>query len=320
MSWKHGRWAVEHALPLGVIDRAEPGRHVGVGDTLATGSSVSLTHRVSGARHLGVGAADLAQVMRVRLGQEVARGAVLARTGRRFTRAVTSPLDGRIEHLSAEGDFYIAPILQRWIVRSTMAGVVTGVSGSAVTVEGDAWMLSGIAAYGPDAVGELALGVRGSEEELAPHRIDVRLRDRILVGGARIAAEAVTRAHACGVAGLVAGAVPAGGLRVVYGDDVAAAGGATREDRPTVLCLVGFGTGPLPPAVFGPLAALAGSLATIHVASARLFVFAGPDAVRAPAEPYALALAPDFSGVRPAALPAADGPPAVNVLPFDAPR
>ena len=55
-----------------------------------------------------------------------------------------------------------------------------------------------------------------------------------------------------------------------------------------------------------------------HVARARLFVFAGPEAVGAPAEPHALALAPDFSGVRPADLPA--GRSAPNVLPFDAPR
>src|SRR6266851_3696060 len=103
------------------------------------------------------------------------------------------------------------------------------------------------------AVGELALAVDARNDELAPGRVDVRLHDKIIVGGARIAAEAITRAHACGVAGLVAGAAPAGGLRVVYGDEVTASGGATLEDRPTVLCLQGFGNGPLPREVYLPL-------------------------------------------------------------------
>ena len=105
------------------------------------------------------------------------------------------------------------------------------------------------------------------------------MHDKILIGGARIAAEAITRAHACGVAGLIAGAAPAGGLRVVYGDDVTASGSATIEDRPTVLCLIGFGSGPLPNEIYRPFVSFNGRRAAINVASARLFVFA-PAALR----------------------------------------
>src|SRR5205807_3541531 len=140
-------------------------------------------------------------------------------------------------------------------------------------VAGSAWCLGGIAAYGPDAVGALALGVDTGSDELAPSRIDVRLGGRILVGGGRIAAEAITRSHACGVAGLVAAAAPAAGLRGVFGEGTSAAGSPTREPGPTVLCLMGFGNGTLPPEIFAPLAALAGSRAAIPTASAPPFVF-----------------------------------------------
>lgn len=340
MSWRYARWTVEHALPLGVSERVRVGAFIAVGATIATGSAVRGATRVTGARRLGVAAADLARVTRVAVGAEVARGAVLARTGRRFARAVTAPIAGRLVHVSAEGDFWLAPAVERWTVRSTMAGEVVRATDAAIAVEGSAWSLGGIAGYGPDAVGDLAVGVDGADEELSPRRVDVRLRDRILVGGARIAAEAVTRAHACGVAGLVAGAVPAGGLRTVYGDDVAAAGGPSREDQPTLLCLAGFGAGPLPPEIFGPLGALAGSLAAIHVASARLFVFAPADAGDLAHDAPALALAGDFGSVRPLPGPlvaveharfasehegpgiaGADGTlPRANVLPFDAHR
>jgi len=168
----------------------------------------------------------------------------------------------------------------------------------------------------------------------------VRLRDRILVGGARISAEAITRAHACGVSGLVAGAAPAGGLRAVFGDEVTAGGLVTREDRPTLLCLAGFGSAALPPQVFFPLVALAGSRAAIHTASARLFVFAPPEAAADVPDPPSLALAGDYGGVRPLeaqsepagltafasevacdAISTGQGAvPYANVRPFDAPR
>ncbi len=317
MAWRYGRWTAEHALPIGVSERAALGQPVTAGEALASGASLGSAVLVEGAHRIGVAAEDLSRVLRTSVGADVARGSVLARTGRRFARAATAPIDGRVLHLTAQGDFYLAPIVGRWTVRAMLDGTVVRSDEACVTVAGDAWSLAGIAAYGPDAFGGLVLGVEGANDELAPSRIDTRLRDRIIVGGARTAAEAITRAHACGVAGLVAGAVPAGGLRLVYGDEVSARGMPLREDRPTVLCLIGFGTAPLPREVFDPFRAFAGARAAIHTASARLFVFAPHEAGDFARDAPALALAPDYGGVR----PLADGESGtVNVLAYDAPR
>ena len=220
MGWRYGRWVIEHPLPLGASSRPAIGAAVRAGEALATGTLLGSPVRVEGARKLGVDHDDMDRLARVRVGTDVARGTVLARTGRRFARAVTAPVGGRLVHRSYEGDFYIAPVTGTWTVRAAMDGTVVRSDDAAVTVEGSAWGLGGVAAYGPDAFGELTLGVDAPMDELLPGRVDVRAHDKILVGGARVAAEALTRAHACGVAGLVAGAAPAGGLRVVYGDDV----------------------------------------------------------------------------------------------------
>ncbi len=339
MAWRYGSWTVDHALPYGATERVGIGDPVHAGDIIASGSSLGAAHQVSGARRLGIAAGDLASARRVATGAEVERGTILARTGQRFPRTAVAPIDGRLMHVTADGDFMVAPVLARWAVRATLDGEVTRSDASNVTIEGTAWCLHGLAGYGPDAVGELTLAVDAPVDELAPTRIDVRLRGAILIGGARMAAEAITRAHACGAAGVVAGAAPAGGLRVVYGDEVTADGLPTRDDRPTVLCLIGFGTAALPNEVFRPLVALAGSRAAIHTASARLFVFAAADAVSG-GEPPAIALADDHSGVRPLdapgelaggvrfpsevesdALMTGAGPvPLANVLPFDAKR
>ena len=277
MTWRRERWSADHPLPIGVTKRAQVGELVRAGDIIASGATLAGALRVPGARRLGLSPSDFERELRVRVGSDVVTKAVLARVGRRFARSVTAPIDGRLLHVTVDGDLYIAPIVDRWTVRSTLDGVVARSDDAVVEIEGEAWCLHAAAAFGPDAIGELTLGVDGPNADLAPSRIDVRLSGRIIVGGARVSAEVITRAHACGVAGLVAGGVPPAGLRVVYGDTVTASGAPSRGDRPTVLCLMGFGSAVLPRAIYEPFAALAGSRASIHTASARLFVFSTAD-------------------------------------------
>lgn len=299
MTWRFTEWQASHALPLGVTRRVEAGSRVQAGDLIATGATYGTSLRVPAARRIGVAPGDLTRVMRVPIGAEVEKGAILARTGRRFARAVNAPLDGRVVHLRADGDIELATIVDRWQVRSTLDGMVRSADDGEITIDGFAWGLQGVAAYGPDAVGELALAVGSGGEELQPSRIDVRHRDRILIGGGRSAAEAIARAHACGAAAVIAGAVPASGLRVLFGDDTGAYAKSVRGDAPSVLCLLGFGSAPLPTQIFAPLAQLAGTRAAIHTASARLFVFAPRDALQPAAQAPSLALVNDWAALRP---------------------
>ncbi|HET8568274.1 MAG TPA: hypothetical protein VFM93_04740 [Candidatus Limnocylindria bacterium] len=288
MSWRYGRWSVEHAVPFGASDHLAAGDRVSAGDVVARGGQLGTPVRLAGPP----------DELRVSVGAEVRRGTPIARRGGRFGRPLTAPIDGLLVHREADGRLWLAPVLGRWEVRSAIDGVVARSDDASVVVEGDAWCLEGVAAYGPDAVGALVLAVDAPVDELQPQRIDVRSRGAILVGGARVAAEAITRAYACGVAACVAGAMPAGGLRAVYGEDVGADGLATRDDRPTVLCLMGFGTAALPDEVFRPFVAFSGKRAAVHTASARLFVFAPPHDAVAGAAP-ALVLADDHGGIRP---------------------
>src|SRR2546430_970751 len=211
VAWRYARWTAEHALPLGLVERREIGARVNAGDVIAEGTQLGPAVRVPGARRLGIAGSDIASVMRVVIGSEVTRGTVLARTVRRFARVVKAPIDGRLVHVTADGDLYVAPIAGRWVVRSTLDGAITRSDEACVLVEGAAWCLGGLAAYGPDAVGELALGVDAAGDELRPAGIDARLGGRMLVGGARIAAEAIPRPHACRGSAPAAGAPPGAG-------------------------------------------------------------------------------------------------------------
>lgn len=299
MSWRYGRSAASHPLPIGLVEQVAVGQPVRAGDVIATGTTYGSAMRVGGARALGIAPSDLERVMRVAPGASLERGTIIARTGRRFARAVSAPIDGRLAHVRADGDFELAPVVGTWSVRATLDGVVTRSDASDMTIEGEAWSLAGVAAYGPDAFGELILGVDAVGDDLVPGRIDVRQRGRIVVGGSRSGPESIARAHACGITAVVAGAVPAGGLRSIYGDGVGAHGAPSRDDAPTVLCLLGFGTARIPREVWDPFVAFAGARAAVHVRSARLFVFAPADAVDVAGSTSRLALAADWGSVTP---------------------
>ena len=296
--WRFQSWTAEHPLPIGTIERATLGARVLAGEVIGSGAVLASATRVAGARRLGLDAGDLPRVLRVAMGTEVIGRTVIARTGRRFARAVTAPHDGRLVQMTSDGDLFIAPVVGRWVVRSTLDGTVTRSDDAVVTVEGAAWGLEGVAAYGPDATGELVLGVDSPRADLSSFRLDVRLAGKILIAGGKVSAEALTRAHACGLAGIVGGAIPAAGLRMVYGDGARASGGPTREDRPTVLSLLGFGNAAPPREIFEPLVSLAGSRASIHTASARLFAFGPADATDIARDAPPVGLAADYASVR----------------------
>ena len=186
MTWRRERWTADHPLPIGVTKRAQVGELVRAGDIIAAGATLAGALRVPGARRLGLSPPDLDRELRVRVGSDVVAGTVLARVGRRFARSVTAPIDGRLLHVTVDGDLYIAPIVDRWTVRATLDGTVARSDDAVVEIEGEAWCFQAAAAYGPDAIGELTLGVDGPDADLAPTRIDVRLAGRIIVGGARV--------------------------------------------------------------------------------------------------------------------------------------
>src|SRR5436305_4996933 len=136
MSWRYDEWTVAHALPIGVTARMSVGDAVRAGDIVASGTVFGAPVRLAGARRIGVSGDDLARVLRVSSGAEVSRGAILARTGRRFARAVSAPFDGRLVHVRTDGDLEFAPVVSRWSVRSTMDGTVTRSTDAEVAVQG----------------------------------------------------------------------------------------------------------------------------------------------------------------------------------------
>jgi len=66
-------------------------------------------------------------------------------------------------------------------VRSTLDGEVSRSDDGCVTVMGSAWALQGIAAYGPDAIGEIALNLQQMHAVVNGERVSLTPRELSLL-------------------------------------------------------------------------------------------------------------------------------------------
>ena len=93
------------------------------------------------------------------------------------------------------------------VVASPLTGVVAEVAAGHVGVAAHGTVLRGRVGWGRPVHGRLIIGVSGPEAELRAPTIDIAMAGSILVAGARIDIEALTRARAIGVAGIIVGGI-----------------------------------------------------------------------------------------------------------------
>jgi hypothetical protein len=143
------------------------------------------------------------------------------------------------------------------IVAPLDATVVDVQPGAGIRIEGEARIVRGVWALGEPVRGTLQVATSAAGELRAP-AIDVGRSGQLLVVGARIDAEALTRARAMGVRGVVVGALPSKERRDFLAS--AARQRAARQRLPpfAVLVVEGFVRRPIASPVMTVLEALDG--------------------------------------------------------------
>jgi hypothetical protein len=263
-------------LPTGARVLVEIGHEVEPAEVLANrrvageGSSLPVSTRL---RRSPAAAADL---LVVRPGTLLKAGEPLASDGR--GREVVVPEACIFLGYDADdGSALIAPLGDAEPVIGHVRGEVATITPDAIEITVPGAVVSGVGGAGGAVHGELMLAVAAPADELRAGAIDVNATGRILVGGSRASAEALTRARAIGAAGIVLGGVLDKELR-----DFEAAQARRREvGAPhgdfAVLMLEGFGKVGLDAALFGWFSAHDGHMASLFGADARLYVYdAGP--------------------------------------------
>ncbi|OLC52856.1 MAG: hypothetical protein AUH85_15670 [Chloroflexi bacterium 13_1_40CM_4_68_4] len=297
LNWSYGERVVSLRLPFGASSMVPTDASVQAGNIVARGTHYRATRRVDAAKALASSPETVRGLLRVRVGDAVREGTIVARSGQRFARAIVAAQDGRLVHLDAAGGVHLGTIRAEWTAQAPIDGLVRRADPDRIVITGPAWTLAGLAAFGPSRAGVLSRAVERPVDDLSPSGLDVAASGRIAFGAARAGGEALTRAHAVGVAGVVCASISFRALVPIYGDDVSAFGSPSWDDAPTILVTRAFGRATFDREIFARLSALEGARAAIDTTTASLHVFAPPEASE-PAEWRDLMLEEDLSGER----------------------
>jgi hypothetical protein len=267
-------------LPLKGQVLVQEGERVLPDTVVARTELPGLMQTVRMADRLGIEPKEVAETLRVRQGDRVSKGDLLAETkglfGRLFRSQVVSPTTGTVELISPiTGHVGIreapTPVERTAYIR----GVVTRVlpeEGVVVSCRGA--LAQGIFGVGGERLGEIAMATAQPDEMLTERALTATHRGKIVVGGHGVTRSALQCAAEVGVVGIVCGGVVDRELmdwlaeslnRPGYDIGVAITG---QEAIPFTLVLTeGFGAIRMAARTYALLSSLAGRTASINGAT-----------------------------------------------------
>ncbi|MBA2363698.1 MAG: hypothetical protein H0V86_09230 [Chloroflexia bacterium] len=196
----HGRGQ----LRVGSGERVEPRTIVGTDSPPAEPLIINI------AADLQETPAAAAQALTVKVGERVARGAVLARAKTaKSVREVRAPESGvLVAYDQTSGLATLLPSSSQVELRATVSGTVRDVvPGQSVTIETRGAYVAGVWGAGGDAYGVVRLATRSRSETVAFEQLDNRFTYSILVTGGTVTAETLARCEELEVRAVIAGGV-----------------------------------------------------------------------------------------------------------------
>lgn len=259
-------------LPVGATTLVEVGHRVEPAEVLAMRRPPGEGLQVDVAARLRRSPADAADLLRATAGSRLSAGEVLASDGR--GREVTAREDCLfLGYDTGAGTALIAPLGPDQPIIGHVRGDVVEVTPAAIEIRVAGALVTGVGGSGDAVHGEIAMAVDDPAEELRASAIDVGAAGRILIGGSRASAEALTRARAMGVAGIVLGGVLDKDLR-----DFEATRARRRELRTSnsgfgLVIVAGYGKVAMDEGLFAWFGRHAGRLGSLFGVDARLYVY-----------------------------------------------
>jgi hypothetical protein len=256
------------------------GHSVEPAEVLATRRRPSGGVSVPVASRLRRSAVDAAELLAIRPGTVLDAGDRIAHDG--HGREVVAPQACLfLAYDLDDGSALVAPLGATEPILGHVRGEVIAVSADAIEIRVAGALVAGIGGSGKAVHGELRMAVNEPGEELRAGAIDVGSTGRILVGGSRASAEALTRARAMGVAGIVVGGVLDKELRDFETTQRRRREvGGVRGDL-AIVVLEGFGKVGIDAELFAWFRSHEGRVASIFGESARVYVYeAGPPPAR----------------------------------------
>lgn len=179
-------------------------------------------------------------------GDSFKKGEVLARSKSffgLFKSSVQAPHEGTIESVSkVTGQVIIRGQPMPVQVKAYMKGKVVGIfENEGVELETNCAFVQGIFGVGGETYGRIAFACEQPSEVLDESKVNDNFKDKIVVGGALVTAEAIKKLIRVGARGLVTGGLDDIDLRKFIGYDIGVAITGTEDFGITIIVTEGFG-------------------------------------------------------------------------------
>ena len=216
--------------------------------------------------------ADVPDCMLVNEGDPIKVGNVLARTKGifgMFKSEYVSQVSGTIESISSvTGQLIIRGVPTPLQVQAYLAGrVVELIAREGCVIEADVTFIQGIFGIGGEAFGPVRMASKTPDQDLTADLITSDVKGAVVVGGARITAEALRKARETGVAAVVTGGIDDEDLERFLGYSIGVAITGSEQVGLTLIITEGFGRIGMAERTFRLLASRQGDLAAVNGAT-----------------------------------------------------
>lgn len=259
-------------LPIPGTVLAKAGDRVQAETVVARAELPGKVHVVNVANLLGIAPDEIRDYLVKKEGEPVGRDEVIAENKpfiKWLKTEVRSPIQGKLESVSTITGQVLLREPPRLLERLAYVdgAVVDLLPAQGVTVETSCSMVQGIFGIGGETWGELVMAVDSPDKPLSAAQLLPTMKSKIVVGGAFLGIETMTRAREIGVAGLVVGGIHDKDLRELLGYDLGVAITGTEQVGFTLVITEGFGTIPMASKTFELLAKHVGQKASISGAT-----------------------------------------------------
>jgi hypothetical protein len=224
------------------------------------------------ANMLGVDPEDTSQYMLKKLKESVAKDEIIAQRSSffgLFKSFVKAPANGTVELISdVTGQVaFREPNLPVEITAYVPGKVAQVIPKEGVTIKTSAALVQGIFGIGGEAHAQLKMIATSPEDILTPEMIDSSCKGKVIVGGALVTLEALTKAVQTGVSGIVAGGIEDEDLIKFLGHEIGVAITGQEDVGLTLIITEGFGKMKMPVRTFNLLKSFDGREASINGAT-----------------------------------------------------
>lgn len=248
------------------------------GDTVTHDQIVAKTqlpgeiHLMNVANMLGLEPEETNEYMKKKLNEYAEKGEVIAQRNSffgLFKSYVRAPTSGTIELISeVTGQISLRePNVTVEVTAYIPGKVFQVIPREGVTIRTPAALVQGIFGIGGEAHAELKMAAESRDETLAAEKIDSSCKDKVLVGGALVTLEALTKAVQMGVRGIVVGGIEEQDLIKFVGHEIGVAITGQEQVGTTLIITEGFGRMRMSNATFSLLKSFDGRRASINGAT-----------------------------------------------------